>query len=333
MRSLLRALWLVLGGSVLLLVGTISITSPPSPPSPPPAFQTREALPQPSPAPDTPPRPSTLLPLPSPHRKDAPVPLPLNASPLRAFCFQTKSQRAWCSMLISAVANNFTIDHPAWGESYLHAKRIGWVLDAVAHLPDDQVVTVNDGTDILFNGSPDVMLRRFLREERDTGKSLIFNAERSCYAQQAFEAKCSKSCMWALRKARCISAYRETLWRNGTKGISKWRYLNAGALIGRVWAIRKFFTSVARLTFSDANHRVVRKGIWCDQSMITKVLVTLQHQAVVGLDHRNTIYLPAFHLRPEKSLCPPTSLHLCHSPPGEDPVVLHLNGKSRINLP
>ena len=271
-------------------------------------------------------------------------PQPLEAggstSRIRFFCMQTKASNAWCKMLHSASAHGVEIHHPTWGFSYTHAKRIGWVLDSVRVLPPDTVVSFCDGTDVMFNGGPGEILRRFESMEKKWGRNLFFNAEKSCYAQQAFSSgSCSKNCQWALRKARCITEYRNSVWRNGTEGVSKWRYLNAGCFIGRAGAVVDFFTAVARVTYFEQVYpfKRLKSGIWCDQSMITRVLLNqaAEGKSVAGLDVENRIFLPTYHLHPKEDFCPSSgSLHTCHNKEhvGEQPLIFHLNGKSEKPL-
>eukprot|EP01060_Flectonema_neradi_P022536 TRINITY_DN30781_c0_g1_i1.p1 TRINITY_DN30781_c0_g1~~TRINITY_DN30781_c0_g1_i1.p1 ORF type:complete len:363 (+),score=47.48 TRINITY_DN30781_c0_g1_i1:66-1154(+) len=247
------------------------------------------------------------------------------------YCMQTKKASAWCRMLESASHFGITIDHPTWGAAYTHAKRIGWVLQAIKHLPGEAIVSFSDGTDVMFNGGAAEIASRFTQLEKKYSRSLFFNAEKSCYAQQAFpDAPCSKGCKWALRKARCIASYRNNIWTNGTSDLSKWRYLNAGCFIGRVSSVRKFFTKVSEITFkSDGS---LRSGVWCDQSMITKILLTQSMSHIVALDIENRIYLPTYHLHSSIDFCPYDSLHVCGSPEGENPLIFHLNGKSASSL-
>ena len=247
------------------------------------------------------------------------------------FCMQTKKASAWCRMLESASHFGISIDHPSWGSSYTHAKRIGWVLKAISKLPDSTIVSFSDGTDVMFNGGASEIMNRFRQLEEKNSKSLFFNAEKSCYAQQAFpDAPCSKGCKWALRKARCIASYRNNVWINGTSEIPKWRYLNAGCFIGRVGAVRQFFQKVYEVTFKSDG--TLRSGIWCDQSMITKVLLSKSMSHIVSLDVDNRIYLPTYHLHSSIDLCPQDSLHVCGTPGDEQPLIFHLNGKSASSL-
>eukprot|EP01061_Rhynchopus_euleeides_P003849 TRINITY_DN13132_c0_g1_i1.p1 TRINITY_DN13132_c0_g1~~TRINITY_DN13132_c0_g1_i1.p1 ORF type:complete len:405 (+),score=64.22 TRINITY_DN13132_c0_g1_i1:201-1415(+) len=254
------------------------------------------------------------------------------------FCMQTKKAHAWCKMLHSASSNGIQVHHPNFGSSYKHAKRIGWVLTSIASLPPDTVVCFNDGTDVLFNGGAEEILRRFESMEAKWRKKIFFNAEKSCYAQQAFPTSCGGKCQWALRKAKCLTTYRNTVWRNGTADVPKWRYLNAGCFIGRVSAVREFFNEVAKITFKDSPANTqLRSGIWCDQSMITKVLLTqaAEGRSIAGLDVDNRVYLPTYHLHPSEDFCPSTgSLHTCHNRDheGEEPLIFHLNGKSESAL-
>eukprot|EP01065_Artemidia_motanka_P037957 TRINITY_DN46844_c0_g1_i1.p1 TRINITY_DN46844_c0_g1~~TRINITY_DN46844_c0_g1_i1.p1 ORF type:complete len:394 (+),score=94.79 TRINITY_DN46844_c0_g1_i1:46-1182(+) len=326
LTHMMRLVWVAAAAVLLLSLGAMP-SSPPPPSVPPMRTPSRARTPEPTQPelqsePDPQPEPE---PSPAPPRGD-------DAGSVRFFCMQTNAARAWCRMLRSAAVFNITVEHPQWGSEYKHAKRIGWVLDAVSQLSGDDVVSFNDGTDVLFvGGGPEETYSRFRDAERAGVGSLMFNAERSCYAQQAFpEPKCGGSCRWALRKARCINRYRSTVWRHGTHNVSKWRYLNAGCFVGRVWAVRRFFHRVATHVYRGGDHhKALLPGVWCDQSMITRTLVSLQDEGVVGLDTGNRVYLPTYHLHPELDLCPSSSLSPCSAAvPGQEPLILHLNGKS-----
>ena len=274
----------------------------------------------------------------SDDRNVVPTP-PLASSPSQVtfFCMQTNTASGWCRMLHSASVHGVEVHHPNFGASYTHAKRIGWVLKAVQNLDDTAVVAFNDGTDVLFNGGGAAIYSRFEEMEAKWGKSLFFNAEKNCYGPQTFGAKCGGKCKWALLKAQCIAQYRNTVYQNGTVDVPKWRYLNAGCFVGRVGAVKKFFSKVAEATYKDKEMTTLRHGVWCDQSMITKILLKqyAQSNSPAGLDVENRIYLPTYHLHPKEDLCPSDgSIHTCHNKDhlAEEPLIFHLNGKSEKEL-
>eukprot|EP00759_Apiculatamorpha_spiralis_P051546 PhF_6_TR5262/c0_g1_i1/m.7648 len=226
---------------------------------------------------------------------------------------QTRKSPAWCKMLLSAAASNITVHTLAWGEHYEHSKRPDWILQFVAKLSDDDVVVFTDATDVEYGRiSPQEIINRFLAMKM----GLVFNAEANCYLQQAFDGP------WGVTKAKCIAAFRRT-FPNRT---SKWRYLNAGAWIGSVWAVKKFFRAViAHIKVMSAKTKV-----WCDQSMIGMLLLSGRHSHYVGIDDSNRIFLATLYLDVKHDFCPLGSLTLCPAAP--EPAILHFNGKSKDDI-
>ena len=248
---------------------------------------------------------------------------------------QTGATPTWCRMLLSAhLSGNVSVVNLAWNHKYSHIKRPRWILDFVdsTKLRDDQIVFFGDGGDTIFSGLPPRHIGntfRRLTNDRDVPSEysrvlsgemlppLMFNAEANCYHQQTFQGS------WGVKKGKCLSAYK----RHNPSINSSYRYLNAGAWIGRVWAVRKVFTEVRRRIEKDPS-------LWCDQSVIGGVYLSGMFNGVLGLDHFNKIFLPTYHLRPEKDLCPllpdaeedSPNLVMCHS--GNVPSFIHFNGKS-----
>jgi hypothetical protein len=253
---------------------------------------------------------------------------------------QTGATPTWCRMLLSGfLSGNVSVVNLAWGHKYAHIKRPRWILDFIdqAKLPNDHILFFGDGGDTLFAGMPPSHIAETfgrLTHSIDTPSeygrvlagemlpALMFNAEANCYHQQTFHGS------WGVKKGKCLSAYK----RHNPNITTVYRYLNAGAWIGRVWAVRKVFAEVRRIIDKDAS-------LWCDQSVIGGVYLSARFRGVLGLDHFNRIFLPTYHLRPERDLCPPEEHHqglrqrssepnlrMCHS--GHVPSFIHFNGKS-----
>lgn len=261
-----------------------------------------------------------------------------------------------------------------WGEAYGHAKRPAWILqwasDPALGLRDSDVVMFVDGSDTMFTGVPmEEILAKFVARTLPREPSaatttpptppalpaLLFNAEANCYHQQTFSGP------WGVKKGRCILAYDELhrQWAevdstsvttkedtssplsgnnytspSSSIQISKFRYLNAGAWIGRVWAVKKVFT--------EANRQIqAGKGkFWCDQSIIGGILLSRKynHRTTMGIDTQNAFFLPTYHVRYKADICPFSGggevegaggvrrVRMCHS--GETPALMHFNGKS-----
>lgn len=146
---------------------------------------------------------------------------------------------------------------------------------------------------------------------------VIFNAEANCYHQQAFKGS------WGPKKGRCLAAYK----RRDPKVTSRYRYLNAGAWIGRVWAVEKVFSVAKRIIDSDSS-------IWCDQSVMGAMYLTDATGGAMGLDTMNRYFLPTYHLRVNSDFCGEAEsvaerlprMRMCHS--GNTPALVHFNGKS-----
>lgn len=230
---------------------------------------------------------------------------------------QSGATPTWCRMLASGtLSGNITVVNLAWGHKYAHIKRPRWIVDFISQeqLSDDAIVFFGDGGDTLFSGMPPQHIAATFgrlshaadlppRSPATAGlhaqrarqvaaggpmlPALLFNAEANCYHQQTFHGS------WGVKKGKCLSAYK----RHSPNVTSLYRYLNAGAWVGRVWAIKQVFAEVRRRIDKDPS-------LWCDQSVIGGVYLSGQFRGMLGLDHFNTIFLPTYHLRPERDLCP-----------------------------
>ena len=113
-----------------------------------------------------------------------------------------------------------------------------------------------------------------------------FSAEANCYHQQSFSGS------WAVKKGRCLAAYK----RYDPTMRSKWRYLNAGSWVGYAWAVR--------LVMAQATSVLQRKShIWCDQSLFGSLLLADRLRNLVALDADNRFALSTYHFRVERDVC------------------------------
>lgn len=258
-----------------------------------------------------------------------------NASNIHFITVQTGPSPTWCRMLLSAALtdNNITIVNLAWGAKYAHIKRPQWILEYLSNLPAADVVLFADGGDTIYTGIAASSIRRrfldataatpedFSHEQVAQGLQLspvLFNAEANCYHQQTFQGS------WGVKKGKCLSAYK----RYDPNITSKYRFLNGGGWIARVWAARQVFQAAVDIIKHDSHW-------WCDQSVFGGLLLSGKLRGILGLDINNKFFLPTYHLRPQRDFCPrssflsvgvPESLRMCHS--AEIPSVLHFNGKS-----
>jgi hypothetical protein len=237
-------------------------------------------------------------------------------------------------MLLSAfLSEKIAVVNLAWGRRYAHIKRPRWILQFVdaARLGDSEIVVFADGSDTIFTGfGPGAIAKKFSSsasteevfdpQEVARGNALpplLFNAEANCYHQQTFAGS------WGVKKGKCISAYK----RHNPNVTSPYRYLNGGAWIGRVWALKKVFMEVKRRADADPS-------LWCDQSVLGAIYLSNAFGKMFGLDFHNDIFLPTYHLRIQRDFCDapvPGAGHeprmrMCHS--GKTPSIIHFNGKS-----
>eukprot|EP00758_Cryptobia_borreli_P002955 Tbor_TRINITY_DN3416_c0_g1::TRINITY_DN3416_c0_g1_i1::g.3735::m.3735 len=225
-------------------------------------------------------------------------------------------------------------------------------------LKDDDVLVFNDGEDTIYSGEggglEDGLLNSFishtapskeaLLRERGNGNSsytlpaMLFNAEGNCYHQQTFSG------VWAVRKGKCLSEYyryhnkiNQQLGKEAPFSslanlqnhslLSKYRYLNAGVWIARVWAAKEV------LSLAKEKIRKNRK-LWCDQSILGGILLyDGVHPLILGLDTQNRYFLPMYHVNLTTDFCHAsgegdggTGLRMCHS--GYTPLIIHFNGKN-----
>jgi len=101
--------------------------------------------------------------------------------------------------------------------------------------PDDVVVVV-DAFDVLFQGSGEELLDRYLAIERRTGRTLIFSAE-------------------------TMNSYPERE-ADFPRTDSPWRYLNSGVVVGRSRALRDLFKEPLPAVILDRHGRKQRLQNW-----------------------------------------------------------------------
>jgi hypothetical protein len=259
-----------------------------------------------------------------------------NTSRIHFITVQTGPSPTWCRMLLSAALtdSSITVVNLAWGARYAHIKRPQWILQYLSDLPPTDVVLFADGGDTIYTGIPAANIHKrfsdstsasadaFSHEQVARGLQLspvLFNAEANCYHQQTFQGS------WGSKKGKCLSAYK----RYDPNITSKYRFLNGGGWIARVWAARQVFQAAVDIIKKDSHW-------WCDQSVFGGLLLSGTLRGILGLDTSNKFFLPTYHLRPQRDFCSrtstasdgglPESLRMCHS--AEIPSVLHFNGKS-----
>lgn len=235
---------------------------------------------------------------------------------------QTNPTPTWCRMLLSAfLSGGITVHNLAWGARYGHIKRPAWILEYLLPLPLDDIVLFADGGDTMYSGFPPSHIAELFEKlspvSRRNGEhhSFLFNAEANCYHQQTFQGS------WGVKKGKCLSAYK----RFNHTIRSRYRYLNAGAWIARVSAAKKIFSAAQEIIKRDSS-------LWCDQSVFGGMYLSGKYNETLGLDSENDFFLPTYHLRASRDLCPlqrnvtAPDLTMCHS--GRVPSLIHFNGKS-----
>eukprot|EP00747_Dinoflagellata_sp_TGD_P183534 gnl/TRDRNA2_/TRDRNA2_38466_c0_seq2.p1 gnl/TRDRNA2_/TRDRNA2_38466_c0~~gnl/TRDRNA2_/TRDRNA2_38466_c0_seq2.p1 ORF type:complete len:371 (+),score=70.48 gnl/TRDRNA2_/TRDRNA2_38466_c0_seq2:77-1189(+) len=113
----------------------------------------------------------------------------------------------------------------SWGQG-LGGPKIKAVQEYVKRpkLKDDDLLLFADAYDVLVVGGEKEIVKKYLKMEKETGKSIIFTAERHCFPVQV----CADPDIGEYPPAP-----------------TQWRYLNSGMFIGRVGAIRKMLTTHA----------------------------------------------------------------------------------------
>jgi hypothetical protein len=139
----------------------------------------------------------------------------------------------------------------AWCGSF-YAKAYG-VNEFIQPLPDDELIVVCDGYDVLpFNGCTIETLKTAIETHFDANK-VTFNAETNCFPNAALANK-----------------YPDVS--------SKWRYLNAGLFAGRVRAVKKMYATALK--------DIVRVGY--DQHALS--LLFLERPDLLALDYRCQVF-------------------------------------------
>ncbi|EAN89030.1 hypothetical protein ECC02_011998 [Trypanosoma cruzi] len=216
---------------------------------------------------------------------------------------QTRKSPGWCRMLLSSLLSEVSVVSIGFGKRYNHAKRPLWILDYIDNegLRDEDVVVAFDGGDTFITGSFQVKqaVDRFLEATAPTAAvfnvtavhrgeakaPLLFSSESLCFAPlmkiliSSGPQKRARKCVWYYSKvweAMNASADQGMVPFTSAKGL----FLNAGGMVGRVWAIRealKAYKKVLGLT----------DQWWCDQSIWALLYVwSLTRTTNVSLDFR-----------------------------------------------
>lgn len=108
----------------------------------------------------------------------------------------------------------------SWGPG-LGAKINGYRRFVFSQVADQDIVVLADAWDVLFYGGLDEIREKFLQLELATGRSLVFNAEEQCIPPV--------SAICQLPPGDVLDA----------PGFAGRRYLNAGLMAGRGWAMKR----------------------------------------------------------------------------------------------
>ncbi|EKF26027.1 expression site-associated gene (ESAG-like) protein [Trypanosoma cruzi marinkellei] len=216
---------------------------------------------------------------------------------------QTRKTPGWCRMLLTSLLSEVSVVSIGFGNRYSHVKRPFWILDYIDNerLRDEDVVVAFDGGDTFITGSFQVKqaVNRFLEATAPTAAvfnvtavhrgeataPLLFAAERPCFAPlmkfmiSSGPKRRGKKCVWYYSKvweAMNASADQRMVPFTSTEEL----FLNAGGMVGRVWAIRealKAYKKIFGLT----------DKWWCDQSIWALLYVwSLTQTTNVSLDFR-----------------------------------------------
>ena len=135
-----------------------------------------------------------------------------------------------------------------------------------------------DAYDVLLSPAAAELGERFLALEKETGKPVLFAAERTLWPDAALEALYPPSQPTLHRKNRASSGDSSDRSSDVAHPL---RFLNSGTVVGRAWALKYVMESVAALGALSA----------CgpdDQRAFHTVM--LQHPQLIGLDYDGVVF-------------------------------------------
>ncbi|KAH9601054.1 hypothetical protein LSM04_008633 [Trypanosoma melophagium] len=224
-------------------------------------------------------------------------------------------------MLFSSFLSNVTVVTIGLGKNYTHIDRPQWVLDYVNHagLRDEDVLVVFDGGDTFFTGPRKIQraLAHFIATTAPTAASFDPAAVRHGDATAPILFTCDAPCFMPQIRlllhektrnsiVQCLSFYRR-MWMAANAFPNQrlvrgpgttYRYLSAGGLVARVWALR-----AATPFYYRVMSKVKRRRWWCDNTIWSFVYVwsiwqnpkihkglRLQY-GMVSLDYNHSFFL------------------------------------------
>jgi len=149
--------------------------------------------------------------------------------------------------------------------------KVNLVRDYLASLPDNDIVLFTDAYDVFFINNLQEILKRYL----DFSVEILFSAESECWPQES---------MGPLHPE---------------PNVFKYKYLNSGAYIGRVAALKEFF---AEQLNNDDDDQLYMQRIWLNDT--TKYSVALDYEQYIFQTHEpevlveNELWNPVSHTVP-----------------------------------
>ncbi|RNF02971.1 ESAG-like protein [Trypanosoma conorhini] len=186
-------------------------------------------------------------------------------------------------MMLSAILSRVSLASIGFGGNYSHTVRISWLLNYMeeAGLRDEDVVVMFDGGDTFFTGllAAKRAVEGFMTKTAPSADAfnatavhrgeasapMLFSAEPPCFAPQVDlvvqygpEGDYERCCWFYERLWKAAnSSADQRLVQSPPSGF---RYLTAGGMVGRVWAIREASKAYASLLAKSDEW-------WCDQSI------------------------------------------------------------------
>ncbi|RNF01327.1 expression site-associated gene (ESAG-like) protein [Trypanosoma conorhini] len=234
---------------------------------------------------------------------------------------QTGYSPGWCRMMLSAILSRVSVVSIGFGGNYSHTVRISWLLSYIeeAGLRDEDVVVMFDGADTFFTGplaakwavegfvtatapSADAFDATAVHRG-EASAPMLFSAEPPCFAPQVDlvvqygpEGDYERCCWFYERLWKVAGSSADQ--RMVQSPPSGFRYLSAGGMAGRVWAIREASKAYASLLAKSDKW-------WCDQTIWALLYVWSVTQdpvvdpalriryGLLSLDYNNSFFLTA----------------------------------------